>query len=131
MAPSSRASVRCTRPRHRTRTGPASVISFGKVKRISIAEPCLTSLERKKYTPRELTSRDSVLVSPTAAPVVQRTVSGSRMEKRWVVRRSEPVKGILLVEERVYPGGVQGTIELWVQKRFNFGKYRCTGPFAV
>ena len=34
--------------KQRTRTGPASVISFGKVKRISIAEPCLTSLERKK-----------------------------------------------------------------------------------
>src|SRR2546430_17631532 len=130
-APSSRGSVRCTRPRQRTRTGPARVISFGRVRRISTGDPSLTSLERKKYTPRELTSRDSVLVSPTAAPVVQRTVSGSRMEKRWVVRRSEPVKEVLLIERKVYPGGVQGTIELWVQKRFNFAKYRCTRPFAV
>src|SRR5260370_38017119 len=48
------------------------------------------------------------------------------MEKRWVVRRSEPVKEVLLIEERVYPGGVQGTIGLQVQKRLNFGKYRCT-----
>src|SRR5215467_14877759 len=92
-APSSRGSVRCTRPKQRTRTGPARVISFGKVSRISTGDPSLTSFERKKYTPRELTSRDSVLVSPTAAPVVQRTVKGSRMEKRCVVRRSEPVKG--------------------------------------
>jgi len=67
-----------------------------------------------------------VLVSPTAAPVVQRTVSGSRMEKRWVVRRSEPVKAVLLIEERVYPGKAQGTIGLRIQKRFNFEKYRCT-----
>src|SRR5271163_3462639 len=95
MAPSSRGSVRWTRPRQRTRTGPASVISFGSVRRISTGEPSRTSLERKKYTPRELTSRDSVLVSPTAAPVVHRTVSGSRMENRWVVRRSEPVKADL------------------------------------
>src|SRR6266850_1517171 len=130
-APSSRDSVRWTRPRQRTRTGPARVISLGRVRRISTGEPSFTSFWRKKYTPRELTSRDSVLVSPTAAPVVQRTVSGSRMEKRWVVRRSEPVKADLLVEERVYPGGVQGTIELWVQNRFNLAKYRCTRPFAV
>src|ERR1700724_3692348 len=126
MAPSSRASVRCTRPRQRTRTGPASVISFGKVKRISIAEPCLTSFERKKYTPRELTSRDSVLVSPTAAPVVQRTVSGRRMEKRWVVRRSEPVKEVLLIEGKMYPGRAQGTIGLRIQNRFKSEKYRRT-----
>jgi hypothetical protein len=53
-------------------------------------------------------------------------VSGSRMEKRWVVRRSEPVKEVLLVEERVYPGGAQGTIGLRVQNRFNLAKYRCT-----
>jgi hypothetical protein len=26
----------------------------------------------------------------------------------------------------VYPGGVQGTIGLRVQNRFNIGKYRCT-----
>jgi len=45
-----------------------------------------------------------VLVSPTAAPVVQRTVSGSRMVKRCVVRRSEPVKTVLLTEAKVYPG---------------------------
>src|SRR5215467_7342653 len=95
-APSSRGSVRCTRPKQRTRTGPARVISFGKVSRISTGDPSLTSFERKKYTPRELTSRDSVLVSPTAAPVVQRTVRGSRMEKRCVVRRSDPVKENLL-----------------------------------
>src|SRR5713101_75540 len=128
--PSSRCSVRCTRPRQRTRTGPASVISLGRVNRISTAEPSFTSLARKKYTPRELTSRDSVLVSPTAAPVVQRTVSGSRMEKRWVVRRSEPVKEVLLIEERVYPAMAQGTIGLRIQKRFNLEKYRCTrtGP---
>src|SRR5439155_12012189 len=125
-APSSRGSVRCTRPRQRTRTGPARVISFGRVRRISTGDPSLTSLERKKYTPRELTSRDSVLVSPTAAPVVQRTVSGSRMEKRWVVRRSEPVKEVLLIEGKVYPGETQGTIELRIQNRFNFRKYRCT-----
>src|SRR6267378_8126565 len=130
IAPSSRGSVRCTRPRQRTRTGPARVISLGRVRRISTAEPSFTSLERKKYTPRELTSRDSVLVSPTAAPVVQRTVSGSRMEKRWVVRRSEPVKEVILIEERVYPGAAQGTIELWVQNRFNFAKYRCTRPWT-
>src|SRR5216684_3824995 len=104
-APSSRCSVRCTRPRQRTRTGPASVISFGRVSRISTGEPSFTSLARKKYTPRELTSRDSVLVSPAAAPVVHLTVSGSRMENRWVVRRSEPVKEVLLLEGRVYPGG--------------------------
>src|SRR5947209_19896802 len=102
------------------------VISLGSVRRISTGEPSLTSLERKKYTPRELTSRDSVLVSPTAAPVVQRTVSGSRMEKRWVVRRSEPVKAVLLIEERVYLGKVQGTIGLRIQKRFNVEKYRRT-----
>jgi len=29
------------------------------------------------------------------------------MEKRWVVRRSEPVKAVLLSEERVYPGKAQ------------------------
>src|SRR5216683_1816079 len=126
MAPSSRGSVRCTRPRQRTRTGPARVISLGRVRRISTGEPALTSLERKKETPRELTSRDSVLVSPTAAPVVQRTVSGSRMEKRWVVRRSEPVKAALLIEERVYLGKVQGTIGLRIQNRFNVEKYRRT-----
>src|SRR5206468_10873041 len=125
-APSSRGSVRCTRPRQRTRTGPAMVISLGSVRRISTGEPSLTSLERKKYTPRELTSRDSVLVSPTAAPVVQRTVSGSRMEKRWVVRRSEPVKAVLLIEERVYMGKVQGTMGLRIQNRFNIEKYRRT-----
>src|SRR5712692_8746545 len=117
IAPSSRASVRCTRPRQRTRTGPARVISLGRVRSISTGEPSLTSLERKKYTPRELTSRDSVLVSPTAAPVVQRTVSGSRMEKRWVVRRSEPVKAYLQNRriECSRVGGV-GTIGLQVQK---------------
>src|ERR1700716_1193078 len=125
-APSSRGSVRCTRPRQRTRTGPAKVISFGSVRRISTGEPSLTSFERKKYTPRELTSRDSVLVSPTAAPVVQRTVSGSRMEKRWVVRRSEPVKEVLLIEERVYPGRAQGTIGLRIQKHLQVVKYRRT-----
>src|SRR5947209_9053353 len=102
------------------------VISLGSVRRISTGEPSLTSLERKKYTPRELTSRDSVLVSPTAAPVVQRTVSGSRMEKRWVVRRSEPVKAALLIEERVYLGKVQVTIGLRIQNRFNVEKYRRT-----
>src|SRR6267143_3106873 len=125
-APSSRGSVRCTRPRQRTRTGPAKVISLGSVRRVSTGEPSLTSLERKNYTPRELTSRDSVLVSPTAAPVVQRTVSGSRMEKRWVVRRSEPVKEVLLIEERVYTGAAQGTIGLRIQNRFNAEKYRGT-----
>src|SRR6266478_757556 len=106
------------------------VISLGRVKRISTAEPSFTSLARKKYTPRELTSRDSVLVSPTAAPVVQRTVSGSRMEKRWVVRRSEPVKEVLLIEERVYPGKANVTIGRRIQKRFNLEKYGCTrtGP---
>src|SRR6202007_1621459 len=78
--------------RQRTRTGPARVISFGKVSRISTGEPSLTSLDKKKYTPRELTSRDSVLVSPTAAPVVHRTVSGSRMLNRCDVRRSVAVK---------------------------------------
>ncbi len=87
--------MRCTRPRQRTFTGPANVISFGNVSRISTGDPSFTSLDRKKYTPRELTSRDSVLVSPTAAPVVHRTVSGNRMENRWVVRRSEPVKADL------------------------------------
>src|SRR6267143_16619 len=126
IAPSSRGSVRCTRPRQRTRTGPARVISLGRVMRISTAEPSFTSLERKKYTPRELTSRDSVLVSPTAAPVVQRTVSGSRIEKRRPVRRPEPVKAILLDERKVYPGGAHWTIELRVQNRFNAGRYRCT-----
>src|SRR5216683_6029393 len=126
MAPSSRGSVRCTRPRQRTRTGPARVISLGRVRRISTGEPALTSLERKKETPRELTSRDSVLVSPTAAPVVQRTVSGSRIWKRCVVRRSEPVKAYLLIEERVYPGAAQGTIGLRVQNRFNSSRYVCT-----
>jgi len=42
------------------------------------------------------------------------------------VRRSEPVKEDLLIEERVYPGVAQGTIGLRVQNRFNAGKYRCT-----
>src|SRR5260370_15665151 len=126
IAPSSRASVRCTRPRQRTRTGPARVISLGRVRSISTGDPSLTSLERKKYTTRELTSRDSVLVSPTAAPVVQRTVSGSRMEKRWLVRRSEPVKEVLLIEGRVYPGGAQVTIGLRIQNRLHFRKYRRT-----
>src|SRR6266478_3188430 len=102
------------------------VISLGRVKRISTAEPSFTSLARKKYTPRELTSRDSVLVSPTAAPVVQRTVSGSRMEKRWVVRRSEPVKEVLLIEDKVYPGKAQVTIGLRIQKWLNFQKYGST-----
>jgi hypothetical protein len=41
------------------------------------------------------------------------------MEKRWVVRRSEPVKEVLLIEERVYPGAAQGTIGLRIQNRFN------------
>src|ERR1700730_12711099 len=132
-APSSRGSVRCTRPRQRTRTGPARVISFGRVSRISTGEPSLTSLERKKYTPRELTSRDSVLVSPTAAPVVQRTVSGRRMEKRWVVRRSEPVKAEPPDRMRVYPGIILGTIGLWVQKNSELCGYQCTrtGQFAL
>src|SRR6266850_417228 len=125
-APSSRDSVRWTRPRQRTRTGPARVISLGRVRRISTGEPSFTSFWRKKYTPRELTSRDSVLVSPTAAPVVQRTVSGRRMEKRWVVRRSEPVKAVLLIEGKVYLGGTQGTIGLRIQNRFSSEKYRRT-----
>src|SRR6266481_9961508 len=102
------------------------VISLGRVKRISTADPSFTSFCRKKYTPRELTSRDSVLVSPTAAPVVQRMVSGSRMEKRWVVRRSEPVKEGLLIEDRVYPAKAQVTIGLRIQNRFNAEKYRRT-----
>src|ERR1700731_4017944 len=114
------------RPRQRTRTGPASVISFGRVNRISTGDPSFTSFAKKKYTPRELTSRDSVLVSPTAAPVVQRTVSGRRMEKRWVVRRSEPVKEVLLIEGKGYPGRTQGTIGLRIQNRFKSEKYRRT-----
>jgi hypothetical protein len=48
------------------------------------------------------------------------------MEKRWVVRRSEPVKEVLLMAERVYPGKAQVTIGLGVQNRFNFEKYECT-----
>src|SRR5436190_8204270 len=48
------------------------------------------------------------------------------MEKRWVVRRSEPVKEVLLIEGKVYPGGTQGTIGLRIQNRFNFKKYRRT-----
>jgi len=48
------------------------------------------------------------------------------MEKRWVVRRSEPVKEVLLIEGRVYPGKAQGTIGLPIQKRFNVEKYRRT-----
>src|SRR5437016_13763943 len=48
------------------------------------------------------------------------------MEKRWVVRRSEPVKEVLLIEGKVYPGETQGTIGLRIQNRFNFKKYRCT-----
>jgi hypothetical protein len=42
------------------------------------------------------------------------------------VRRSEPVKAVLLIEERVYPGKAQGTIGLRIQKRFNLEKYGCT-----
>ena len=34
----------------------------------------MTSLGRKKYTPRELTSFDSVVASPMDAPLVQRTL---------------------------------------------------------
>jgi hypothetical protein len=45
------------------------------------------------------------------------------------VRRSEPVKAYLLIEERVYPGAVQGTIGLGIQKRFNIGEYACTRTF--
>jgi hypothetical protein len=37
-------------------------------------------------------------VSPTATPVVQRTVKGRRMVKRCVVRRSVPVKENLRVD---------------------------------
>jgi hypothetical protein len=48
------------------------------------------------------------------------------MEKRWVVRRSEPVKEVLLIEGRVYPGKDQGTIGLRIQKRFDIKKYRRT-----
>src|SRR6267378_6432987 len=48
------------------------------------------------------------------------------MEKRWVVRRSEPVKEVLLIEGKVYPGGTQGTIGLRIQNRFNSNKYRRT-----
>jgi len=48
------------------------------------------------------------------------------MEKRWVVRRSEPVKEVLLLEGRVYPGVAQGTIGLRIQNRFNAEKYRRT-----
>src|ERR1700722_5225895 len=130
MAPSSRGSVLWPRPRQRTRTGPAKVISFGSVRRISTDEPSRTSLDRKKETPRELTGRGSVLVSPSAAPVVQRRVSGSRIWKRCVVRRSEPVKASLLIEDRVYPGAVQGTIGLRVQNRLNTRKNRCTRTAA-
>ena len=52
------------------------------------------------------------------------------MEKRWVVRRSEPVKEVLLMEGKVYPGGTQGTIGLRIQNRSNSEKYRRTrtGP---
>jgi hypothetical protein len=45
------------------------------------------------------------------------------------VRRSEPVKAYLLIEERVYPGAVLGTIGLRVQNRFNSGRYACTRTF--
>jgi hypothetical protein len=48
------------------------------------------------------------------------------MEKRWVVRRSEPVKEVLLIEGRVYPGGAQGTIGLRIQKGLDIKKYRRT-----
>src|SRR5712691_6164609 len=48
------------------------------------------------------------------------------MEKRWVVRRSEPVKEVLLIEDKVYPGKAQVTIGLRIQKRFNLEKYGCT-----
>src|ERR1700731_3625047 len=119
------------RPRQRTRTGPASVISFGRVNRISTGDPSFTFFCRKKYTPRELTSRDSVLVSPTAAPVVQRTVSGRRMEKRWVVRRSEPVKAEPPDRMRVYPGITLGTIGLWVQSHSQLCGYRCTRTGSI
>src|SRR6266851_4661483 len=52
------------------------------------------------------------------------------MEKRWVVRRSEPVKEVLLIEDKVYPGKAQVTIGLRIQKRFHLEKYGCTrtGP---
>jgi hypothetical protein len=46
------------------------------------------------------------------------------------VRRSEPVKAYLLIEERVYLGAVQGTIGLRVQNRFNSGRYACTRTFV-
>jgi hypothetical protein len=52
------------------------------------------------------------------------------MEKRWVVRRSEPVKEVLLIEERVYPGAAQRTIGLRIQNRFNPEKYGCTRTTA-
>src|SRR2546427_123262 len=47
MAPSALLSVGWMRPRQRTRTGPASVISLGSVRRISTGEPALTSLGRR------------------------------------------------------------------------------------
>src|ERR1700732_2546223 len=119
------------RPRQRTRTGPASVISFGRVNRIATGYPSFTSCAKKKYTPRELTSRDSVLVSPTAAPVVQRTVSGRRMEKRWVGRGSERVKRGPPDRKRVYPGITMGTIGLWVQKNLSLCGYQCTRTGSI
>src|SRR5437588_11962613 len=81
-------SVRFTRPRQRTRTGPARVISCGKVKIISTGDQLVTCLGRKKYTPSELTSRDSVCASPTAAPLVQPTDMGHWIPTRRAVRRS-------------------------------------------
>ena len=41
-------SLRCTRPRQRTRTGPARVISWGSVRTISTGEPFLTFLWQEK-----------------------------------------------------------------------------------
>src|SRR6266849_8040901 len=91
--PSGSETVRWTRPRHRTLTGPARVISWGRVKRISTGEPYVTSFGRKKNTARELTSLDSVRALQMAEPVVHRTVSGNLIWNRWVLRRSLPGKG--------------------------------------
>src|SRR6266849_840868 len=47
--------------------------------------------------PRELTSFESVTASPTAEPLVQRTIRGSRLSNRRAERRSVTDMAILLV----------------------------------
>src|ERR1022692_3591943 len=68
--------------------GPAWVNSCGRTIMISRSESGFSPFGKWKYSPRELTSRDSVAASTTTLSSAQRTVSGKRMIKRRDARRS-------------------------------------------